>query len=97
MKKNSQNKLYMKRRLLRFTYVPGSTMNDHITSFNKFATYLRNMDVTFTDGDMALMLLSSLPDEFEHLETTLLHGNDGVSLKEVCSALYSYEQRKREK
>ena len=53
------------------------------------------MDVTFTDGDMALMLLSSLPDEFEHLETTLLHGNDEVSLKEFCSALYSYEQRKR--
>ena len=54
------------------------------------------MDVTFTDGDMALMLLSSLPDEFEHLEMTLLHGNGEVSLKEVCSALYSYEQRKRE-
>ncbi|KAH0776445.1 hypothetical protein KY290_007856 [Solanum tuberosum] len=72
-------------------------MNDHITSFNKLATDLRNMDVTFTDGDMALMLLSSLPDEFEHLETTLLHGNDEVSLKEVYSALYCYEQRKREK
>ncbi|XP_015163237.1 uncharacterized protein [Solanum tuberosum] len=82
LKKNSQNKLYMKRRLLRFTYIPGSTMNDHITSFNKLATYLRNMDVTFMDGDMALMLLSSLSDEFEHLETTLLHGNDEVSLKE---------------
>ena len=46
---------------------------------------------------MALMLLISLPDEFEHLETTLLHGNDEVSLKEFCSALYSYEQRKRKK
>ena len=97
MKKNSQNKLYMKRRLLRFTYVPGSTMNDHITSFNKLATDLSNMNMTFTDGVMALMLLSLLPDEFEHLEMTLLHGNDEVSLKEVCSALYSYEQRKREK
>ncbi|PHT51481.1 hypothetical protein CQW23_11228 [Capsicum baccatum] len=97
LKKNSQNKLYMKKRLLRFTYVPGTTMNDHITSFNKLATDLQNMDVTFSDGDMALMLLSSLPDEYEHLETTLLHGNDEISLKEVCSALYSYEQRKREK
>nr|XP_019068924.1 uncharacterized protein LOC109120011 [Solanum lycopersicum] len=91
LNKNSQNKLYMKRRLLRFTYIRGSTMNDHITSFNKLATDLRNMDVTFMDGDMALMLLSSLLDEFEHLEMTLLHGNDEVSLKEVCSVLYSYE------
>ena len=55
------------------------------------------MDVTFTDGDMALMLLSSLPDDFEHLETNLLHGNDEVFIKELCSALYSYKQRKREK
>nr|XP_016451214.1 PREDICTED: uncharacterized protein LOC107775923 [Nicotiana tabacum] len=91
LKKNSQNKLYMKKRLLRFTYVHGTTMNDHITSFNKLATDLQNMDVTFSDGDMALMLLSSLFDEYEHLETTLLYGNDEVSLKEVCSALYSYE------
>ena len=87
----------MKRRLLHFTYIPGRTMNDHITSFNKLATYLWNMDVTFTNGDMALMLLSSLPYEFGHLEMTLVHGNDEESLKEVCSGLYIYEQRKREK
>ena len=97
MKKNSQNKLYMKKRLFRFTYIPGTTMNEHITSFNKLVTNLQNMDATFDDGDLALMLLGSLSDEYEHLETTLLHGNDEVSLREVCSALYSYEQRKREK
>lgn len=87
----------MKKRLLRFTYVPGTIMNDHITGFNKLANDLHNMDVTFSDEDMALMLLSSLFDEYEHLETALLHGNDEVSLKEVCLALYNYEQRKREK
>ena len=43
------------------------------------------------------MLLSSLPDEFEHLETTLLHGKEYVSLDVVCSALYSHELRKLEK
>jgi len=43
------------------------------------------------------MLLSSLPDEFEHLETTLLHGKENVSLDAVCSALYSHELRKHNK
>ena len=43
------------------------------------------------------MLLSSLPDEFEHLETTLLHGKENVSLDAVCSALYSHELRKQDK
>ena len=58
------------------------------------------MDITFIDGDLALMLLASLPDEYKHLETTLLYGRnevDQISLKEVCSALYSYEQRKKER
>ena len=72
-------------------------MNDHITSFNQLVTDLMNMDVTFKDEDLALMLMGSLPDEFEYLETTLLHGKVDVSLSEVTAALYSYELRKKEK
>ncbi|KAE8682964.1 Beta-glucosidase 24 [Hibiscus syriacus] len=97
LKKNGQNKLYMKMRLFRFNYVPGNTMNDHITSFNQLVTDLMNMDVTFEDEDLALMLMGSLPDEFEYLETTLLHGKVDVSLSEVTAALYSYELIKKDK
>ena len=97
LKKNSQNKLYMKKRLFRFTYIPGTTMNDHITSFNQLVADLMNLDETFKDEDLALMLLGSLPEEFELLETTLLHGNAKVSLSEVCAALYSHELRKKDK
>ena len=66
-------------------------MNDHITSFNQLVTDLMNMDVTFKDEDLALMLMGSLPDEFEYLKTTLLHGKVDVSLSEVTAALYNYE------
>ncbi|KAE8690124.1 hypothetical protein F3Y22_tig00110926pilonHSYRG00104 [Hibiscus syriacus] len=65
LKKSGQNKLYMKKRLFRFNYVPGTTMNDHITSFNQLVTDLMNMDVTFEDEDLALMLMGSLPDDYE--------------------------------
>ena len=94
LKKSSQNKLHMKKRLFRFTYIPGTTINDHITSFNQLVADLLNLDVTFEDEDLALMLLGSLPEEFEFLETTLLHGKAAVSLSEVCGALYSYELRR---
>ena len=97
LKKNSQNKLHLKKRLFRFTYVPSTTMNDHITKFNQLVTDLLNMDETFKDEDLALMLLGSLPEEFEFLETTLLHGRSDISLSEICTALYSYEQRKKDK
>ena len=72
-------------------------MNDHITSFNQLVTNLMNMDMTFKDEDLTLMLIRSLPDEFEYLETTLLHKKVDVSLNEVPAALYSYELRKKEK
>ncbi|KAG8492732.1 hypothetical protein CXB51_010465 [Gossypium anomalum] len=97
LKKNSQNKLHLKKRLIRFTYVPGTTMNDHIAKFNQLVTDLLNMDETFKDEDLDLMLLGSLPEEFEFSETTLLHGKNDISLSEVCTALYSYELRKKDK
>ena len=91
LKKSGQNKLYMKKRLFCFNYVLGTTMNDHITSFNQLVTDLMNMDVTFKDEDLALILIGSLPDEFEYLETTILHGKIDMSLSEVTVALYSYK------
>ncbi|PWA81471.1 Retrovirus-related Pol polyprotein from transposon TNT 1-94 [Artemisia annua] len=97
LKKNCQNKLFMKKRLFRFTYVPGTTMNDHITSFNQLVTDLMNMDEVFKDQDLALILLGSLPEEYELLETTLLNGKDDVSLSEVCAALYGKELRRKDK
>ena len=67
LKKNSQNWLHMKKRLFRFDYRPSTSMNDHITAFNQLVADLLNLDETFKDEDLALMLLSSLPDDFEYL------------------------------
>nr|GEW35504.1 retrovirus-related Pol polyprotein from transposon TNT 1-94 [Tanacetum cinerariifolium] len=60
----------------------GTTMNDHITSFNQLVTYLMNMDEVFKDQDLALILLGSLSEEYELLETNLLNEKDDVSLSE---------------
>ncbi|PWA73707.1 hypothetical protein CTI12_AA260080 [Artemisia annua] len=72
-------------------------MNDHITSFNQLVTDLMNMDEVFKDQDLALILLGSLPEEYELLETTLLNGKDDVFLSKVCAALYSKELRRKDK
>nr|GEY43991.1 retrovirus-related Pol polyprotein from transposon TNT 1-94 [Tanacetum cinerariifolium] len=55
------------------------------------------MDEVFKDHDLALILLESLPEEYELLETTLLNGKDDVSLSEVSAALYSKELRRKDK
>ena len=55
----------MKKKLYRFTYAPGMSMNDHVNSFNKILADLLNLDEKFEDEDKALLLLNSLPDEYD--------------------------------
>ncbi|PWA94422.1 Retrovirus-related Pol polyprotein from transposon TNT 1-94 [Artemisia annua] len=68
-----------------------------INRFNQLVTDLMNMDEVFKDKDLALILLGSLPEEYELLETTLLNEKDDVSLSEVCVALYRKELRRKDK
>ncbi|KAH9698402.1 Integrase catalytic domain-containing protein [Citrus sinensis] len=97
MEKSLENRLYMKKKFYRFTYTPGMSMNDHVNSFNKILADLLNLDEKFEDKDKALLLLNSLPDEYDHLTTTLLHGKDNVIFDVVCSALYNPETRKKDR
>ncbi|KAK5773311.1 hypothetical protein PVK06_049617 [Gossypium arboreum] len=95
--KSLENRLYMKKKLYRFTYAPGMSMNDHVNSFNKILADLLNLDEKFEDEDKALLLLNSLPDEYDHLTTTLLHGKDTITFDAVYSALYRSKTRKKDK
>ena len=97
MKKNLENKLYMKKKLHRFTYTHGMSMNDHVNSFNKILVDLLNLDERFEDEDKALLLLNSLPDEYDHLTITLFHGKNNVTFDIVCSVLYNSETRKKDR
>ena len=47
------------------------------------------------DEDGALILLSSLPDSFEHFVDTILYGKQTLTLKDVTSALASKDLKKR--
>ena len=50
-----------------------------------------------SDVDKALILLASLPDEYEHLIVSMLTGKETITFKEVTTALYSNEIRKKDK
>ena len=96
MKKSTENKLYTRTKLYRFQYKPGTTMNDHITTFDSLVTDLLNLDEKASDVDKALILLASLPDEYEHLIVSMLTGKETITFKEVTTALYSTEIRKKD-
>ena len=86
----------MKKKLYRFTYTHGMSMNDHVNLFNKILAELLNLDERFEDEDKALLLLNSLLDEYDHFTTTLLHRKNNITFDAVCSALYNSDIRKKD-
>ncbi|KAH9779279.1 hypothetical protein KPL71_007667 [Citrus sinensis] len=95
LKKSLAKRLYMKRKLYTFSMKEGTTMKDHLDEFNKLILDLENVNINLEDEDIALILLSSLPDSYEHFVDTLLYGRQTLTLKDVKSALESKDLKKR--
>ncbi|GMP51093.1 hypothetical protein CsSME_00017460 [Camellia sinensis var. sinensis] len=88
MTKSIENRLYLRKRLFRFDYIKGISMNEHLNNFNKIITDLKNLDDDVGDEDKALLLLNSLPDSYDHLTTTLLYGKEKIKYIDVANALW---------
>ncbi|GFS36788.1 hypothetical protein Acr_00g0048050 [Actinidia rufa] len=73
----------------------GGSLMEHMNVFNGYLDQLRKVDVKIDEEDKALLLLTSLPDSYDTLVTTLLYGKDTVSLEQVQSSLVSHCTKKR--
>ncbi|KAL9427116.1 hypothetical protein AB3S75_033833 [Citrus x aurantiifolia] len=87
LKKSLAKRLYMKRKLYTFSMKEETAMKDHLDEFNKLILDLENVNANLEDEDRALILLSSLPDSYEHFVDTLLYGRQTLILKDVKNAL----------
>ena len=87
MTKSVENWLYLKKKLFRFTYKEGTSMRCHLDVYDKIVANLRTLNVEISDEDKTLYLLNSLPDQYDHLSTTLLYDKKTIIYKEVESAM----------
>ena len=94
MKKSLAKRLYMKRKLYTFSMKDGVAMKDHVDEFNKLIIDLENVNIILEDEDMALIILSSLIESYEHFVDTPLYGRQTLSLKDVKDALESKDLKK---
>ncbi|KAH9695612.1 hypothetical protein KPL71_022838 [Citrus sinensis] len=85
----------MKRKLYTFSMKDGRTLKDHLDEFNKLIMDLENVNIDLEDEDRAIILLSSLPDSYEHFVDTLLYGRQTLTLKDVKNALESKDLKRR--
>ena len=95
MSKTLTRKLYLKQKLYGLKMQEGSDLAEHVNVFNQLVADLEKVDVKIDDEDMAIVLLCSLPDSYDHLVTTLTYGKEKVQVDDVVSALLSHEQRKK--
>ena len=75
----------------------GTTVLEHLNFFNKIINELLTVDIKIDKEDKALILLSSLPESYDHIVTTILYGKETIILEEVTSTLLSNEIRKNVK
>ena len=67
------------------------SIDENMDEFTKLVTDLENLDIVIDEEDQAIILLNSLPRQFEQLKDTLKYGKETLSLDEVISAAYSKE------
>jgi hypothetical protein len=95
MSKTLTRKLYLKQKLYGLKMQEGSDLAEHVNVFNQLVADLGKVDVKIDDEDMAIVLLCSLPDSYDHLVTTLTYGKEKVQVDDVVAALLSHEQRRK--
>ncbi|KAH9717011.1 hypothetical protein KPL71_021670 [Citrus sinensis] len=95
LKKSLAKRLYMKKKLYTFSMKDGTALKDHLDELNKLILDLENVNIILEYEDRALILLSSLPNSYEHFVDTLLYGRQSLTLKDVKDALESKDLNKR--
>uniref|UniRef100_A0A2N9GMG5 Integrase catalytic domain-containing protein n=1 Tax=Fagus sylvatica TaxID=28930 RepID=A0A2N9GMG5_FAGSY len=67
MSKSLTNKLHLKQKLYGLKMTEGADLRQHINTFKQIISDMLRIDIKFEDEDKAMMLLTSFPASYEHL------------------------------
>lgn len=87
LKKSLAKRLYIKKKLYTFSMKQRTTIKNLLEEFIKLIMDLENVSIDIKIEDKAFILLSSLPNSYEHFVDTLVNVRQTLSLKDVKSAL----------
>ncbi|KAF6170559.1 hypothetical protein GIB67_031967 [Kingdonia uniflora] len=91
--KSLSNRLYLNERLHTLKMNEGTSVGDHLGSFNGIVSKLESIGVKVEDEYKAVQLIWLLPSSFKHLQPTLMYGKETFNFEEVTSMLLSEERR----
>ena len=74
----------MKKQLYSLWMKEGTSILQHLNTFNRILNDLLALKVKLEEEkDKALMLLSSLPSNYDHLATTIMYDQETLELEDV--------------
>ncbi|KAL0679608.1 hypothetical protein Bca4012_007589 [Brassica carinata] len=93
MSKSLPSKLYLKQRLFGLKMSENGDLVAYVNNFNQIIGDLVHVDVKIEDEDQAMILLCSLPPQYETLLTALTVDKTTIKLETVSAALLSHHER----
>lgn len=96
--KTAHNKTLLMRRLVNHKLRSGMSITEHASQFQDLVNQLGAADWVLKDEEQAILLLSSLPDNWETLVVTLSNSDPSgkVTMEMVSDALMNEEARRKE-
>ncbi|MCO5550932.1 hypothetical protein L7F22_004426 [Adiantum nelumboides] len=95
--KSAFNKVFLMKKLMRFSMKEGSNVSSHLNEFNALSLQLTSKGLNFDDEMKAIFLLYSLPASWDTFNTAIDNSTHGGKLAfgDVTSALLTEEIRRQ--
>lgn len=96
--KTLPNRIYLKQRFTSFKMEEHRSVEENMDVFLRLVDDLESLNITISDEDQAIQVLSSLPKQFDTLVHTLKYGNgkETLTLQEVTTSAYAKEVELKE-
>ncbi|KAL2248266.1 UNVERIFIED_CONTAM: Retrovirus-related Pol polyprotein from transposon TNT 1-94 [Sesamum indicum] len=97
-KPSAMNKVMLMKRLFRLQMEERKSVADHLNDFNQLTTQLASVDIVFDDEVKALILLSSLPDSWDVVVTSVStsSGKEKMKFDNIRDMVLNEETRRRQ-
>ena len=93
MESSLPNRIHLQLKFYTFKMAESKSIDQNVDDFLKIIAELGYLQVNVTDEVQAILLLTSLPANYDQLKHTLKYGRESLTLKEV---IYAARSRERE-
>ena len=95
--KTLPNRIHLQHKFYTFKMVESKSVDQNIDEFLKLVSGLSSLNVEVTEEVQAILLLNSLPGQYNTLKETLKYGRDSLTIESVMNAAKSKELELGEK